>query len=294
MLYPLTLSLCFFLIATGIANAQSPTYTFQQLQYGLASSINDRGQILLQYSDYSRPAAYLYDETAGSYLLVSMGSSSQSQIQPVAFNSLDQVIGIGETYSNNGAEFWIQNGFNQLANGAFFFAQGGVTAGPTAINDAGVIVGYSQAHPGNLVVGALLMPGSIQPIELIFPGAIETLPAGINDANTVVGNYTDAIGNSHGFVYSNGSYAKLDVPQTKITTIGGINNIGEIVGNYVGLLGVKRGFVYSAGKFTTINLPANLAPFGLISLVGINDQGQIVGNAGQTPFLATPSYFTGF
>ena len=113
-----------------------------------------------------------------------------------------------------------------------------------------------------------------------------------------MGYYLGAPGGG-GFIYQNGRYTALKVPQTEITIVEGINNLGQIVGYYIGLKGVHHGFVWLNGKFTTINYP-NVGESGSgIQLTGINDEGQIAGYVTLSvdqyqPFIATPSYFTGF
>ena len=46
--------------------------------------------------------------------------------------------------------------------------------------------------------GFLLVKGVFTTIDV--PGAVATLPAGINRAGNIVGLYTDAAGNAHGFL----------------------------------------------------------------------------------------------
>ena len=56
---------------------------------------------------------------------------------------------------------------------------------------------------------------------------------GINNSGQIVGYYDDSSGNSHGFLYSNGTWTTLDDPlATKGTEAVGINDSGQIVGNY--------------------------------------------------------------
>jgi hypothetical protein len=59
----------------------------------------------------------------------------------------------------------------------------------------------------------------------------------------VVGFYNDSAGNSHGFIYHNGTYRTVDVPGATSTTISGINDGGTIVGYFLNQAGNTDGFV---------------------------------------------------
>ena len=104
-----------------------------------------------------------------------------------------------------------------------------------------------------------------------------TFAEGINDADQIVGYYSQSTGagtNNYGFVYS-GSYTTIDVPLSNGTFTGGINDQGQIVGYYRDAHSNFHGFLYSGGSYTTIDDPNN--PQDSVS-VGINNKGQIVGD----------------
>jgi probable HAF family extracellular repeat protein len=65
--------------------------------------------------------------------------------------------------------------------------------------------------------------------DVDIPGAVGTLPAGINDAGQIVGIYNIDLGglNSSGFLSSGGNYTTLHDPATSGPTAAlGINNSG--------------------------------------------------------------------
>ena len=107
----------------------------------------------------------------------------------------------------------------------------------TAINRAGVVVGYSA--PGN------------------FSGA-----------------------GTKAFVYYKGNIFALPTPSNVLGSQPfGINNRDQIVGSYTTQTqGLSSAFLYSNGLFIDLNrlLPAG-SPWELVTAVGINDAGQIVG-----------------
>jgi hypothetical protein len=117
---------------------------------------------------------------------------------------------------------------------------------------------------------------------LNFPGARLTEATGVNDNGIVVGDYADAAGIFHGFVWDSGLFLTFDVPFTEATQTAptGINNIGQIVGFYFDddksesfPNGRVHGFLYDNGLFSSLNFPGATATLP----DDINDAGQILG-----------------
>ena len=75
--------------------------------------------------------------------------------------------------------------------------------------------------------------GTIQ--KLRVPGASDTRAYGINDKNQVVGWYISSTdGLTHGFLFNQGKYNKIDPPGSQTTNVWTISNDGTIiVGTYV-------------------------------------------------------------
>jgi len=79
---------------------------------------------------------------------------------------------------------------------------------------------------------------------LDVPGASETVPVGINDGGTIVGDFTDAAGTTHAFLRdSGGTITPFDVPGATFTAATEINNRGEIVGQFCDASDVCHGFL---------------------------------------------------
>src|SRR3954468_22848872 len=70
-----------------------------------------------------------------------------------------------------------------------------------------------------------------------FPGALNTLPGGINDSGQIVGQFDAPL---HGFIYTSGQFSPLG---TDGTTASGINNVGQVVGRFAGANGAVVGFL---------------------------------------------------
>ena len=85
-------------------------------------------------------------------------------------------------------------------------------------------------------------------IPIIYPGAVVTEAHGINAFGQIVGSWTDASGNTHGFLYNAGIYTSFDFPGSSQTTPYGINNAGDIVGDH----DASVGFLLKGGVFSTL------------------------------------------
>jgi uncharacterized membrane protein len=153
--------------------------------------------------------------------------------------------------------------------------------GAHGINSHGDIVGvYTE---GGTRHGFLLSRGSFTTIDP--PGATCTQAMGISTAGDIVGWFIDAGGVYHGFLLSGGIFTTIDVPVPGNPDAGafGIDPSGTfVVGFYSptaadinGLL--EHGFLLTGGIFTeTLDYP--LAGVGVTEALGVNPQGDIVGD----------------
>ncbi len=150
--------------------------------------------------------------------------------------------------------------------------------GPSAINDAGTIVGSYEQYGFILVGGHYTL--------LAYPGASQTTATGINRWGAVVGWYSVGFAPlNFGFIYWNGKF------QTTFQCVEGgvslstepraINDWGEIAGNCEGRMFVRDRF----GAITFVSPKNLLVP----TLTGINNRGDLTGY-----FLAAPSRVDSF
>ena len=103
-------------------------------------------------------------------------------------------------------------------------------------------------------------------------GAYETLALGLNDADQVVGYYSDGTG-THGFLFDDGFFTTLDAaPPGYYTLAAAINATGEVAGVFTDDLG-SHGFVYDGGNYTVFDPPSSM----LLTVNSINDAGEVVG-----------------
>lgn len=155
----------------------------------------------------------------------------------------------------------------------------------TGINNAGVISGFYLN--GTVTDGFIDNNGSIT--TLTGPsGATTTQAFGLNNEGQVVGDYVDAAGNTHGFVYSiaTAAYTTINDPNATpaspgaptMTVVNGINDLGQLVGFYLdasgntdGMLAAIPGTIATIANPTagsTILMPAG---YGGVILQGTND-----------------------
>jgi hypothetical protein len=162
-----------------------------------------------------------------------------------------------------------------------------ISLGVEAINISGVTVGYYQSgtvsSPGPYL-GFLRIPNETlltlrDPLDLEKPsdpnGGL-TIANGINDQDTVAGEYFDsAAGHYAGFLLQHGVYTSYNVPGYFNTVNYGINDFGQFCGLAQGPPPgfVSNGFVNLNGYPTIITIPR--ATFS--SALAINNLGQLVG-----------------
>jgi uncharacterized membrane protein len=65
---------------------------------------------------------------------------------------------------------------------------------------------------------------------------------GLNVLGHIVGSFTDASGNGHGFLDQAGRFTQVDFPAAASTDANGTNVEGFIVGDYFDASGVEHGY----------------------------------------------------
>lgn len=109
-----------------------------------------------------------------------------------------------------------------------------------------------------------------------IPGAIYTLPGGINNAGVIVGQYEDKNKVFHGYILKGRKLTTLDYPNATSTlaNLPNYNGALMLVGWYTNSSNQTEGFLYKAGKYTAIPGPKGATAS---YADGINDKGEIVG-----------------
>ncbi len=113
-------------------------------------------------------------------------------------------------------------------------------------------------------------------ITINVPGLTNTVATDINNRGQIVG-YGTGSGGQTGFLDQAGIFTGISFAGASTTTVNGLNDAGRLVGTYSNSTG-SHGFEYSGGSYTTVDAGSN-AVAGTTSLEGINNSGQIAGNA---------------
>ena len=109
-----------------------------------------------------------------------------------------------------------------------------------------------------------------------FPGAASTDLLGFT-TRTMVGQFADADGNTHGWLFSakSGPFQQFDAPGAWLTTLSAINHRGDFGGVYRDDLdhpARRHGFIVVNDVLTTIDYPGSART----TIVQMNDRGQAV------------------
>ena len=167
------------------------------------------------------------------------------------------------------------------------------------INTSGQIAGATVNPSNNAEEAAVWQPDGTITFLGFLPGENSSRAFAINDAGQVAGNaYTTVPQYSlHAFLFSNGTMKDIDTFNSQASWAFGINKNGVVVGQVADQPDsmAYRAFVFMGGSMMDLN---TLIPAGsgltLMQANGINDAGQIVGQAQSTSdgtvrgFLLTP------
>ena len=213
-----------------------------------AMGINARGDIVGTYFD-ANSVEHGFVLSGGHYTTLDDPNAAPATFGGTfVFHNNDRGDIVGAYIDAKGTEhgFLFSNGRYTTLD-ATLAGPGGNTAA-YGINNAGQIVGFFSKADGSVLGGFLLSNGQYTTLDV--PGAVLTLPTGINDRGQVVGLYYDASFNGHGFMDSNGQFTTVDDPDTANTQqfgynsyAFGINDRGQVVGEFYDANAVAHSFV---------------------------------------------------
>jgi probable HAF family extracellular repeat protein len=168
--------------------------------------------------------------------------------------TFDQLLGVND--QNTAVGFWTDkngnnHGFTYNVNSGSYSEvniAGFASTTTTAINNEGHIAGFVVGANKNDV--SFIKDGNNLEWLTGPKGAVSVMALGINDKDQVVGSYTDATGQMHGFLFNkkSDSYTTIDDPNgvkgpTGMTVLNGINDKGQIVGFYLDSAGNTDGLL---------------------------------------------------
>ncbi len=195
------------------------TIDYPQADWTEASGINQAGDVVGYFG-------YVGDKLMHGFLRTADGKFSTID-QAGRFNTMPEGINssrtiVGCMHNPGTMHGWV------MQDGAFA-SRSPAYAMYNAINDAGVIVGWSYKAPGR--IRSFVVSGTGQ-VDFDYPGANNTEAYGVNAYGDVVGWYGPDGAGGHGFLLSNGGFTSIDVPGATFTHALGINSAGTIVGYF--------------------------------------------------------------
>jgi uncharacterized membrane protein len=195
-------------------------------------------------------SGFLY--AGGSYTMLNV-PGAYSTIPFGISPSGAQIVGSYKTDPYVGPGFLLSGGTYTTLN------YGAVYTEPHGVNDAGQIVGFTDAgsfwSSGGTTTG-IRVPGTLDPID--------TSAWGINDAGQIVGEYSPVQGGDSGFLLSGGNYTTLYVPGSLDTYAYGINDAGDIVGVYIDANRNDHGFLATPTPQPSTLVLLGIATLGLL------------------------------
>lgn len=151
---------------------------------------------------------------------------------------------------------------------------GGIRPTPYGINDKGEVVGYSYGPGNNLFRAFLWKNGGMS--DLGF-GNNNSMAYRINEEGQAVGyNQTYDFAVRHAYLWENGVRTDLDASGGKNSIAAAINDLGQVVGSFFDTTSREvHTFIWQNGSMTDLGKLGGVTFSGAL---GINNQGQIIGN----------------
>jgi hypothetical protein len=152
----------------------------------------------------------------------------------------------------------------------------GTEQGPSAINDAGAIVGtYSKPKGRNLHGGFFMANSKKKPSKVAFPSSASTYPNLIDNNGVIYGSYNLRNGDLLGFVDTAKSFSEFTGPDGETAYPDAVSN-GVIFGSYTVAPNTPYTFALISGAYTTYQCPTNTGLSGM-HLVGAVAGGGVAG-----------------
>jgi probable HAF family extracellular repeat protein len=280
-----------------------PTYAFDPNRgkpTNQAFSINDNGQVagILkgQISSQSQTHVILWNNvgksgTTASDLGFPLNPSTKNSV-PYDINLSGQIVGYSY-WSGSTPHGWIYNSSSSIVDLYASRPTGSMQTTATAINDSGVVVGYTGEGSTGLYAptSAFIYDGSGTATRI--PGATVGSTSGSSSAtainnNGLVTGYSTANGKAQAFIYDSSDSSSIATP---LGTLGGltsngkaINDSGAVVGYSLLSDGVtSHAFLYENGQMNDLGALGGTANSSEAN--AINNKGVIVGNSNGHAFV---------
>jgi hypothetical protein len=208
----------------------------------MPQSVNSAGQISGVYttSTTDMDVAFLRDP-AGRFTTFGGPGSCGDSVANALLSATGEIAGTC-FYNDGNYTYFIRSVDGTLTELGNPFGGRGILV--SAINDQNILAGYYIDDSG-LAHGFWRDASGAHSFD--YPGALFTVPTGINVTGTIVGYYSGADAVRHGFVRDQaGNFTSFDDPNAgpQGTTPAAINRSGQITGQFAsGTRGVSHGFL---------------------------------------------------
>ena len=256
-----TILLAVVLLATTVPLARAQgTYTQFDMPGQLATEgfgINTAGDIIGRYVD-DNGIFHGFILSGGTYTTIDYPGATVTDL--LGINDLGQIVGnagVGFLYDVQTQTFTTIS--YPHANQTF----------PDSINNSGTISGWVNYRFGEHL--GFESNGSIY--RQIAPPGTTVIVTVIADSGEIVGNIPNQSGGAQ-FLFKQGKYARLTIPNAPGAGVTGINPAGTaVVGPYSPSPGITAGFLYQNKILTTLQFPGSSTTYA----VGVNAAGEVVG-----------------
>jgi hypothetical protein len=220
------------------------------------TAINKNGAVVGVWSNGVTSGSF-WRKSTGS--MIKLGKTRSHVLFPRAINTS---IVVGDLYQ---CSFWLG-----ADNVPHQFCTGGGTSEVRAINDSGMMAGYT-AYRGYSIGWIETVSGGGKQINI--NGAQYVMPASIDSLNDVSGMYIDTSGVAHGFLYFGGTPVTVDITGAVGTQVAALDENGYYAGTWWDTM-QNHSFVYDANGLTLFD------PVGSTSdgVNGRNKAGYTVGS----------------
>jgi probable HAF family extracellular repeat protein len=249
---------------------------------GLSSAgqgVNAGGQVV-GWSEFGTPGlthAVIFD--GGTIKDIGSAGGNVYGSYGFAINASGQATGRATAYFDGSPGYQTNAFFYDGTTTHLLGTLGGLLSSGQAINDAGLIAGFSQFGSGNLLHAFIYDSTGMHDLGTL--GGLTSQAFGINNHNQVVGGAAGASFFEHAFVYDQGTMHDLGtLAGTFSSEAHAINDAGQVVGVAQGS-GGTLGFFYDGLNMLDLMslIESGFDGWRIDDLTGINAAGQIVGTA---------------
>jgi uncharacterized membrane protein len=206
----------------------------------IASGVNNAGKIVGSYFTVSSNVWHGFENAAGRPITIDYPGAQQTF--PTGINNQDQIVGSYVPQSEPVTGFVLSKG-----HFATLSVEGASETLPAAINDSSAVVGWWDtavyAYPFIYIDGNYTLPTTPPTAQL-------TLFTGINNQGEIAGYYLEtdsAVFKS--FIFVNGIYNIVAIPNARWVRLGGINDHGDITGTIMTSAGEQPAFLGTGCRF---------------------------------------------